>query len=94
MAVARTDALQAGRDAFSAGKTLDDCPYTNPDLAAAWRVHFPRLTKTERGWQFHAGQGLIRGCSTGIHHQRMDALHPRIVRMPGIQMDAEVIAVG
>jgi hypothetical protein len=38
MAVARTDALQAGRDAFSAGKTLDDCPYTNPDLAAAWRA--------------------------------------------------------
>ena len=30
--------MQAGRDAFSAGKTLDDCPYTDPDLAAAWRV--------------------------------------------------------
>ena len=34
----RTDAMQAGRDAFSAGKTLDDCPYTDPDLAAAWRT--------------------------------------------------------
>ena len=32
-----TDAAQAGRDAFTAGKTLDDCPYTDPGQAAAWR---------------------------------------------------------
>jgi ribosome modulation factor len=38
MALARADAIQAGRNTFSTGKTLDDCPYTNPDLAAAWRA--------------------------------------------------------
>jgi ribosome modulation factor len=32
------DAMQAGRDAFSAGKSLDDCPYASPSLAAAWRM--------------------------------------------------------
>lgn len=31
-------ALRAGREAFHAGKTLDDCPYTRPDLIAAWRT--------------------------------------------------------
>lgn len=38
MSVTRADAIQAGRNAFAAGKTLEDCPYTNPDLAAAWRA--------------------------------------------------------
>jgi ribosome modulation factor len=37
MAHSSTYAMQAGREAFSAGKTLEDCPYTNPDQAAEWR---------------------------------------------------------
>ena len=31
-------AMRAGREAFVAGKSLDDCPYTRPDLVAAWRT--------------------------------------------------------
>jgi ribosome modulation factor len=31
-------AMQAGREAFDDGKSLDDCPYTRLDLVAAWRT--------------------------------------------------------
>ena len=38
MAVTRANAVQTGRDAFSVGKSLNDCPYTDPDQADAWRI--------------------------------------------------------
>jgi ribosome modulation factor len=39
------DAMRAGRDAFFAGKSMDDCPYASPNLAAAWRRGITRAAR-------------------------------------------------